>query len=173
MCQIPLVTCIPLHYTKIMVNFDERPQCRIILPTRHVWAFLSDNDGLHCFVQNDWWTSERKIASVRYTNLHKTCWLVLCEGCPSLTMLCLDDDEGATKALSSSLAGAVHTFVHSSQTLPQWSRFYGNFQILRNPERTEHAQTRLFFLCPRTRAWKWGLTRVQLHKPESSMLKAC
>ena len=32
----------------------------------------------------------------------------------SLTTLCVDDDEGATKVLSSSLAGIVHVFVHSS-----------------------------------------------------------
>ena len=41
MHQVSLVTCIPLHYTKITGNFFlpyERPQCRIILPTRHVWA---------------------------------------------------------------------------------------------------------------------------------------
>jgi len=29
-------------------------------------------------------------------------------------MLCVDDDEGTTKVLSSSLAGIVHTFLHSS-----------------------------------------------------------
>ena len=28
--------------------------------------------------------------------------------------LCVDDDEGATKVLSSLLAGVVHAFVHSS-----------------------------------------------------------
>ena len=36
---------------------------------------------------------------------------------------------------------------------------YGNFQIPRNPGKTEHAQTvctRLFFLRPRTRSWERG-----------------
>ena len=34
--------------------------------------------------------------------------------CLTLTTLCMDNDEGATQLLSSSLAGNVHTFVHPS-----------------------------------------------------------
>ena len=34
--------------------------------------------------------------------------------CLSLTMLRVDDDEGATEVLSSSRVGIVHAFVHSS-----------------------------------------------------------
>ena len=34
-----------------------------------------------------------------------------------LTTLCVDDDEGVTKVLGSSLGGIVHAFVHSSLTL--------------------------------------------------------
>ena len=43
MRQVPLVTCILLGYTKIMVNFclpAERPHCRVILPVRHIWMVL-------------------------------------------------------------------------------------------------------------------------------------
>ena len=43
MCQVPLVTCILLHYTKIMVNFclpADRPHCMVILPIGHVRAVL-------------------------------------------------------------------------------------------------------------------------------------
>ena len=41
MHQVPLVTCILLRYTKTNGNFclpAERPQCKIILPVRHLWA---------------------------------------------------------------------------------------------------------------------------------------
>ena len=43
MCEVPLVTCILLRYTKIMVNFcspAERPHCKVILPVRHVLVVL-------------------------------------------------------------------------------------------------------------------------------------
>ena len=43
MRQVPLVTCILLRYTKIMVNFclpPERPHCMVILPVGHIWAIL-------------------------------------------------------------------------------------------------------------------------------------
>ena len=43
MHQVPLVTCILLHYTKINGNFylpAERPHCRVILPVRHLQAVL-------------------------------------------------------------------------------------------------------------------------------------
>ena len=61
-CQVPLVTCILLHYTKINGNFclsAERPHCRIILPVRHLRAFLKsetillDVNCLHRLVQDD------------------------------------------------------------------------------------------------------------------------
>ena len=41
--------------------------------------------------------------SVFYTNLRETCQLLLRERCLPLTTLCVDDDEGAIKAISSSL----------------------------------------------------------------------
>ena len=43
MHQVPLVTCILLHYTKITVNFclpPERPHCTVILAVRHIRAVL-------------------------------------------------------------------------------------------------------------------------------------
>ena len=50
MRQVPLVTCILLRYTKINGNFclpAERPQCKIILPVRHLWAvFKSETISL-------------------------------------------------------------------------------------------------------------------------------
>ena len=48
MCQVPLVTCILLSYTKIMANFclsAERPHCRVILPVRHIRAILTSGDN--------------------------------------------------------------------------------------------------------------------------------
>ena len=41
--------------------------------------------------------------SVFYTNLRETCQLLLRERCLPLTTLCVDDDEGAIEAISSSL----------------------------------------------------------------------
>ena len=41
MCQVSLVTCILLYYTKIAVNFcspPERPHCMVILPLRLIQA---------------------------------------------------------------------------------------------------------------------------------------
>ena len=43
MRQVPLVTCMLLHYTKITVNFclpAERPHCLVILPVEHIRAVL-------------------------------------------------------------------------------------------------------------------------------------
>ena len=43
MRQVPLVTCILFHYTKITVNFclpAERPHCMVILPVGHIRAVL-------------------------------------------------------------------------------------------------------------------------------------
>ena len=53
---------------------------------------------------------------LRYTSLCKACWLLLYryERCLPLTTFCVDGGEGATNILSSSLAGIVHAFVHSS-----------------------------------------------------------
>ena len=50
----------------------------------------------------------------RYTNLSEAHRLLPYKGCLPLTMLCVDDDEGAMKVLGSSLAGIVHMFIHSS-----------------------------------------------------------
>ena len=50
----------------------------------------------------------------RYTNLLEAHRLLPYKRCLPLTTLSADDDEGATKVLSSSLAGIVHVFVHSS-----------------------------------------------------------
>ena len=49
-----------------------------------------------------------------YTNLREVRRLLPYKRCLPLTMLCVDDDEGVTKVLSSLLAGIVHVFVHSS-----------------------------------------------------------
>ena len=40
------------------------------------------------------------IKSVRYTNLCETCQLFLCERCLPLITLCVDDNEGAIKAIA-------------------------------------------------------------------------
>ena len=43
MCQVPMVTCILLRYTKITVNFclpAERPHCIVTLPVGHIRAVL-------------------------------------------------------------------------------------------------------------------------------------
>ena len=52
--------------------------------------------------------------SVYYTNLHEACQRLPYERCLPQVRLCVDDDKGAKKALSSLLAGVVHAFVHSS-----------------------------------------------------------
>ena len=51
---------------------------------------------------------------LRYTNLREARRLLPYKRCLPLTTLCVDDGEGATKVLGSSLAGLVHAFVHSS-----------------------------------------------------------
>ena len=51
---------------------------------------------------------------LRYTNLREARQLLPYKRCLPLTTLCVGNDEGATKVLSSSLAGIVQAFVHSS-----------------------------------------------------------
>ena len=51
---------------------------------------------------------------LHYTNLREARRLLPYKRCPPLTTLSADDDEGATKVLSPSLAGIVHALVHSS-----------------------------------------------------------
>ena len=51
---------------------------------------------------------------LRYTNLHEARQLLPYKRCLPLTTLSADDEEGATKVLSSSLARVVHVLVHSS-----------------------------------------------------------
>ena len=41
----------------------------------------------------------------------------------------MDDDEGAKKVLSSSFAGIVHAFVHSSQTLQHVTDAMSSFEV--------------------------------------------
>ena len=43
-----------------------------------------------------------------------TCQLFPCERCLSLTTLCVDDDKGVMKAISSLLTGIIHASVRSS-----------------------------------------------------------
>ena len=62
------------------------------------------------------WKFSVKSAPLHY-NLRKVCRLLPYKRWLSLTTLRVDDDEGAKKVLSSSFAGIVHAFVHSSQTL--------------------------------------------------------
>ena len=57
---------------------------------------------------------EISVKPVRYTNLRKTCRLFTRERCLPLTTLCVDDDEGAIKAISSLLTGIIHASVRSS-----------------------------------------------------------
>ena len=49
---------------------------------------------------------EISVKPVRYTNLHETCL--------PLTTLCVDDDKGAIKAISSSLTGIIYVSMRSS-----------------------------------------------------------
>ena len=50
MCQVPVVTCILLRYTKITTNFclpAERPHCRAMFLVRHIQKDLkSENVSL-------------------------------------------------------------------------------------------------------------------------------
>ena len=54
------------------------------------------------------------VKPVRYTNLGEICRLFMRGRCLPLTTLCVDDDEGAIKAISSSLTGIIYASVHSS-----------------------------------------------------------
>ena len=73
----------------------------------------------------------RKIL-LRYTNLRKVCRLLPYKRWLSLTTLRVDDDEGAKKVLSSSFAGIVHAFVHSSQTLQHVTDAMSSFEVHRS-----------------------------------------
>ena len=57
---------------------------------------------------------EISVKPVCYTNLRETCRLFVRERCLPLTTLCVDDEEGAIKAISSSLTGIIHASVRSS-----------------------------------------------------------
>ena len=52
--------------------------------------------------------------SLKSANLHKACRLLPCDRSLPLTTLCIDDDEGVMKRLSSSLVGLVYTLLHFS-----------------------------------------------------------
>ena len=54
--------------------------------------------------------SETSINLLRYTNLRKACRFLPYKRCLSLTMLCVDDDEGATKVLSSWNCPGIRAF---------------------------------------------------------------
>ena len=69
------------------------------------------------------------------------------------------------RQLSTCLPPGAERVTDTLQRLVQWSRFYRNCQIPRNPGGTEHAQkgwcTRLFFLCMPTHE-SMG-TRLAMH----------
>ena len=82
---------------------------------------------VHAEFPHDFWEFGNfgKICSVTLTcEAHR---LLPYKRCLPLTTLCVDDDEEATKVLSSSLAGVVHVIIHSSltlwHTLIVWARF--------------------------------------------------
>ena len=54
------------------------------------------------------------VKPVHYTNLRETSRLSTLERCLPLTTLCVDNDEGLIKAISSSLTGIIHASVVSS-----------------------------------------------------------
>jgi len=58
---------------------------------------------------------EISVKPVRYTYLRETCRLFLCERCLPLTTLCVDDDEGSIKAISSLLTEMKGTEVPNPQ----------------------------------------------------------
>ena len=51
---------------------------------------------------------------LHYTNLSETCRLLPCERCLPLTVLCVSNDKGATKVISSLLTRVIHASIHSS-----------------------------------------------------------
>ena len=71
----------------------------------------------------------RKICSVTLTSARH-----LYKRCLPLTTLCVDDDNGATKVLSSSLAGIVQMFIHSSQMLQHVTDEIFPFEVHRSPQ---------------------------------------
>ena len=64
----------------------------------------------HAQFPQDFWEFKK---CVRCTNPCETCRLYQCEKCLPLTILCVDNDEGAMKAISCLLAGIIHASVHS------------------------------------------------------------
>ena len=115
-----------IHYAysavMVLVNLGPKPH---FMPAGKLglvnWLFHFHSEKRACYTlfahaqfPQDFWGFESSVNLLRYTNLRKACRLLLYTRCLSLTTLCVDDDEGATKVLSSSLARIVHTFVHSS-----------------------------------------------------------
>ena len=101
-------------------------------------------DSGHCIIgitdpPSQWvlWYSDCEFRNFRkvccYINLHKVCQILLCEKCQALTTLCVDNHEKATKVLSSWLAGIVHVFVHSSETLWHMADAMFSFEFHRLP----------------------------------------
>ena len=82
----------------------------VLSPVSSVWAEKKNKPGTHsCSVPPGFLGIS--IKSVCYTNLRGTCQLFPHERSLPLTMLCVDDDEGVIKAISSSLTGIIHVFV--------------------------------------------------------------
>ena len=74
--------------------------------------------GTHCWRMLSWPRFSGILENLlHYTNLRNACHLLLCERCLPLTTLCVNDDEGAMKAISSSLVRIIHTSVCSIWTL--------------------------------------------------------
>ena len=59
---------------------------------------------------------EKRVINLEWFNLREARRPLPYKRCLPLTTLCVDDEEGATKVFSSSLAGIVHSFVHSRLT---------------------------------------------------------
>ena len=92
--------------------------CLASFPGSHAWVGRKE-PGTYCLCM----LSYPRISGNLEIS-HKTCSVTLTSArtptslvytsCLPLTTLCVDDDEGATKVLASSLAGIVHAFVHPS-----------------------------------------------------------
>ena len=83
-------------------------------PGSHVWAEEKE-PGTHCLpcsVPQGFLALEISVKPVTLTSTRYADFSHI-KKCLSLTALCVDNDEGATRVLSSSLAGIVHAFMDS------------------------------------------------------------
>ena len=84
MCQVPIVTCILLHYTKIMVNtvylLKGRTAWLYSLWDAYRWClswkqYRFDGNCLHWFVGSNWWTSKEEVCQSRATVFNWNAWM--------------------------------------------------------------------------------------------------